>query len=340
MTHPKEINKQVLESWLNGYKGMLTVLAKNILYHYDIEDTGDNREYLRKRLSAIRHSPVFSPPFEGEVTGFTEPFLAAVASSPVAPVLTSIQASEIIERLNRESYRRELKVIYLVIGDIHAPFTSPFYFKHCQEIKEKYTIIGDALYGKHNWRLRIVFIGDIIDGQAISMHDHNPNLQSAGDEMTEAKASLHKWTTEFPVAYVTEGNHDSLYKRQVSKAGLPQEAFSGLSRMLGLPKDWLITDELIDSQYNIVFTHGTKLSKSTIAVAAMKRQYSHVCGHQHSICNISYITEKLFTSFVGCGIDFSSSAFDYAKGGANNPILSCLVIVDGVPVLETMRVVE
>jgi len=52
----------------------------------------------------------------------------------------------------------------LVIGDLHCPADHEDYLQFCLDMKRKY---------KTN---NTVFIGDIIDHEAIAAHDKNPSL--------------------------------------------------------------------------------------------------------------------------------------------------------------------
>lgn len=224
--------------------------------------------------------------------------------------------------------------IYFVIGDIHAPFTHSKYFDFFKSIVDSYKQRAYSEF--NNPTIKIISIGDIIDGQAIKFHELDPNLPSSSDELRLTRLSLEKWCKEYPDVVVTSGNHDNLYNRRILSSGLPKECTVPLNTLLGI-HNWTFCEEYVDESYNLLFTHGTKLTKNTIKQKALKSQKSVICGHQHTVCNIEYITQKIFTSFIGCGIDYESSAFDYARGRANDPILSCMVIYDGTPIIEIMR---
>ena len=63
----------------------------------------------------------------------------------------------------------------LVISDMHIPYHHKDSIKFLKEIKKEF---------KPD---RIVNIGDSIDFHNISMHDSNPDLPSAGDELNLTK---------------------------------------------------------------------------------------------------------------------------------------------------------
>ena len=63
----------------------------------------------------------------------------------------------------------------LVISDLHIPYHHKDAFKFLKALKDKYK--PDL----------IVNIGDELDQHQISMHDHNPDLMSAGDELKSSR---------------------------------------------------------------------------------------------------------------------------------------------------------
>ena len=63
----------------------------------------------------------------------------------------------------------------LVISDLHIPYHHKDSFDFLKEIKKQY---------KPDF---IINIGDLLDFHAISMHSHNPDLPSAGDELKLSK---------------------------------------------------------------------------------------------------------------------------------------------------------
>jgi len=63
----------------------------------------------------------------------------------------------------------------LVISDLHIPYHHKDSFAFLKEIKKQFKIDF------------VVNIGDLLDFHAISFHETNPDLPSAGDELTLAK---------------------------------------------------------------------------------------------------------------------------------------------------------
>lgn len=213
----------------------------------------------------------------------------------------------------------------LVIGDLHCPADHAEYINFCKDMKKKY---------KTN---ETVFIGDIIDHEAISMHDKNPALPGAKDEFLYALEHVNKWYKTFPKASVCIGNHDARVIKKGSKNGIPELYFKSYSDLYHTPNwNW---DYSFDID-NVHFTHGDGWGSLYPAFNAAKaRLQSVVCGHHHSIASINWIkgpTTMYFGMNVGAGVDQRHPAFTYSKPHLKKAILSCGVIIDGKPHLEIM----
>lgn len=216
----------------------------------------------------------------------------------------------------------------LCVGDLHCPAVHFNYISFCKEVYKRYRCN------------KVVFIGDIIDHEAISMHDKNPELPGAAEEYAQTMLDVKTWYKAFPEAKVCIGNHDCRVARIGSKAGIPSMYFKPYNALYGTPKwDW-------DWQWEIdgvLYSHGDGWGSSNPAFnAASKKMQSVVCGHYHSIAGItlskaSTPTSMLFGMNVGSGVDQSHPAMLYSKPHLKKAILSCGVIIDGrQPYLEIM----
>ena len=90
----------------------------------------------------------------------------------------------------------------LVISDLHIPYHHKDSFTFLKAIKKEY---------KPDF---IVNIGDLLDFHAISMHSHNPDLPSAGDELKLSKEYVKELESIFPNMIEVESNHSSLLYRR------------------------------------------------------------------------------------------------------------------------------
>lgn len=97
----------------------------------------------------------------------------------------------------------------MTIGDTHAPYTHPDALAFLESLKASYK--PDV----------VVHMGDETDGHAISFHDSDPNLDSAGVELEKAKVWLEKLHDIFPELLVCDSNHGSLIYRRAKAHGLP-----------------------------------------------------------------------------------------------------------------------
>jgi hypothetical protein len=86
----------------------------------------------------------------------------------------------------------------LVIGDLHEPYTHPDAYDFLRTVRDEYC--PDI----------VVQIGDETDGHAISFHDSDANLDSAGVELEKAKLGLEKLHNLFPNLLLCDSNHGSL----------------------------------------------------------------------------------------------------------------------------------
>ena len=206
-----------------------------------------------------------------------------------------------------------------IIGDRHAPFTHPDYFKFVYETFNKFQVNT------------IVDIGDDTDFHAISYHESHPDGHSAGSELKEAINEHKQWWGAFPEVYGCMGNHSSLPFRKLQTAGIPKSMFKSYNEMLGYPDGWKWAyNHEID---NVMYIHGTGSSGAQGAVnRARDNRQSTVIGHIHSFGGVSYSAsdrDMIFGMNVGCGIDTTAYAMAYGKVYAKKPTLGCGIVIDG-----------
>lgn len=216
----------------------------------------------------------------------------------------------------------------LVIPDLHCPFHHVDAFKFLDAVNEKY---------KPD---KVVCLGDEIDGHTISFHDTDPDIPfSPSSELDKAIYHLKDMYVIFPKMDILESNHGSLIYRRAKHHGIPRSAFKDWGTILEAPKGWNWHFELFLQASNgsdIYFTHG--LSANALS-NSLNRSMNFVQGHHHSRFEIQYWSNGLHTYWgvtAGCLIDAKSMAFSYGKTFPKKPLLGCLMILDGVPVLIPM----
>src|SRR3990167_4579601 len=101
----------------------------------------------------------------------------------------------------------------LVIADTHIPFEKKGYLDFCRRIHKAYKCV------------RIIHIGDLVDNNAISYHEQDPDGWSPEDEMKESDKHLEEWFKAFPQVSLCLGNHDRLPDRKGKTVGLPRRCF-------------------------------------------------------------------------------------------------------------------
>lgn len=214
----------------------------------------------------------------------------------------------------------------LVLSDMHHPYSHPDTLKFLKAVKSKYR--PDS----------VVCIGDEVDFHALSYHESNPDLDSAGTELAKAIKALKPIYKLFPKCTVIESNHGSMILRKALSGGIPSKAIRGYNDVLDAPRGWRwVFDTIIDTAMGpVYFCHG---KSGTPGRLASQYGMSTVQGHFHEKSQISYIStpEKLmFDAHTGCLADDKSLALGYNKVNPKRPIVSLLVIENGVPHLVPM----
>jgi predicted phosphodiesterase len=214
----------------------------------------------------------------------------------------------------------------LVIGDLHLPASHPEYYDFIKSVKRKHKT--DTT----------VFIGDIVDHNAISFHKKSPESMSAQDEYGCIKEGLKKWKKLFPEAMVCIGNHDERVHRLGTDAGIPSVYIKKYEDVWSTPEWSWQYSHTIDG---VGYSHGTGTSGMSPAFNSTKiTGQSWVMGHTHSVANISWLRahngNMLFGMNVGSGVDATHIAMNYTKNHIKKPIISAGVVIDGHPYLEMM----
>jgi predicted phosphodiesterase len=214
----------------------------------------------------------------------------------------------------------------LVISDLHIPYHHKDAFAFLKEIKKAF---------KPDF---VVNIGDLLDFHSISMHSHDGDLPSPGDELSRSRLFVKELECMFPEVTEVHSNHSSLVYRRAIKYGMSREFLRPYGEFLGTKK-WKWVDDLTLTMSNgdrVHFTHG---KSANVLKIAQSMGMSVVQGHYHSKFSLEYTAnpDKLYWGLqCGCLINQKSLAFEYAKNFPNRFILGCAVIVEGVPHLLPM----
>ena len=216
----------------------------------------------------------------------------------------------------------------LAIGDLHMPYHHKDSFAFLRALKKKYK--GFDL---------VVNMGDELDQHAISMHDSNPDLPSAGDELRLAKTHVKELEGIFPDMTLLDSNHSSLVYRRALKYGLPKAYLKHYNEFLEVGRGWKWVDDLtisLNDGSRCFFTHG--MSANVLQIAQKMGMHA-VQGHYHSKASIQYYSNPDNLNWAmqtGCLTNQQSLAFGYSKNFKDRFIMSSAVIVDGQPRIHPM----
>ena len=214
----------------------------------------------------------------------------------------------------------------LVISDMHLPYQHKDAIKFLAEIKKEF---------KPD---RVINIGDLLDFHAISMHTHDPDLASAGHELTMARKYVKELESIYPQVTEVDSNHSSLVYRRAIKYGMSREFLREYGEFLGTKK-WKWVDDLTLTMSNgqrCFFTHGRS---ADVLKVSQTMGMSAVQGHYHTKGVVSYWANPdnlFFAMNVGCLINQKSLSMNYAKNFRTRFILGCGIILDGIPRLLPM----
>lgn len=215
----------------------------------------------------------------------------------------------------------------LVISDLHAPFEHQDAVAFLKAIKKKYK------------PTRVILTGDEIDNHAISFHDSDPDLSSAGDELEQAIKALQPIYKLFPKAEVLESNHGSLVFRKALAGGLSTKFFKSPGEIIKAPKGWTWHFDIslkLPNGTDCYFHHskGANVKKNSQAMGS-----SFIQGHHHESFEIQYWGNPnalLFGMTVGCLVNPHSLAMAYNKNNLRRPVIGLGLIIDSIPILVPM----
>ena len=230
----------------------------------------------------------------------------------------------------KEKRRDNSRILF--ISDMHIPYHHKNLIPFLKYLKKKYN------------PTRVICLGDELDKHAMSFHDSDPDLMSAGDELRASLPLIAEIKALFPVMDIIDSNHGSMVHRKAKHHGIPRAYIRSYNEVLGVDDKWVwhndltitlpATDSLPEQQ---VYIHHGKSAEAIKTSQAMSM--SHVCGHFHESFGVKYWanpTGLFFAVNAGCLIDDKAYAFAYNNSNLKRPIIGTVLIIDGVPVLEAM----
>lgn len=216
----------------------------------------------------------------------------------------------------------------LLISDLHIPYHHQDAIAFLLHLKEKYK------------PTRVICLGDEVDGHALSFHDSDPDLPSAGDEIRQALPVIAELFKIFPKMDILESNHGSLVWRKAKVFGIPKHYIKSYNEVLGVDSGWKwsfdLTVDLPNGQ-KCYMHHG---KTSNIIQLSQQMGMNATQGHYHETFKIDYwgnSTGLYWGMQCGCLIDDDKLAFNYNNVNIKRPIVGTGLIIDSMPVLEPMR---
>ena len=216
----------------------------------------------------------------------------------------------------------------LVISDLHAPWQHPDALEFLFSIKKK--IKPDF----------VLNVGDECDAHALSMHDSDPDLPSAGDELKMAKKVIHDLEKIFPEMTLLHSNHSSLIYRRALKHGMPRAYLRNYNEFLEVGPGWQWVDDInfkVSDGSEVFATHGISADGLKLAMQYGKNV---IQGHFHSKFNIQYFSNPdnlIWSMSCGCLTKQSSLAFQYARNFRMRFVIGTGAVIDGQPKLFAMQ---
>ena len=216
----------------------------------------------------------------------------------------------------------------LVIPDQHSPYHHPDAWNFLAAVKAAFE--PDL----------VVNLGDETDGHALSFHDSDPNLDSAGVELDKAREGLSYLHALFPTMLICDSNHGSMVYRKAKHHGIPAQAIKSYREIL-FPEHkapgWSWADEWIvhTPLGAVMFKHQA----SNVVAEAAHQRCNLMVGHNHSLFEVKYAASSDYLYWgatSGCLVDNDAMAFAYGKTFMKKPIVGCTVVLEGRPVLVPM----
>lgn len=217
----------------------------------------------------------------------------------------------------------------LAFGCTHCPALHPKFPRFLAKVSEQYKC--------NKW----IHLGDICDHAALSFHERNPQLPSAGDEYHQAKKQIRLLYERFPQCTLIQGNHCVLSARQAQAAGIPPEYLVDFKSLWGIEK-WNVIPRFGFTEIDGVrYEHGDAGCGGQFGAVKTSRVrfQSTVSAHLHSQFGCWYTAngkDLIFGCNVGWGGDYKKLQFEYSRSHVHKPIVGCAVIIDGHPICIPM----
>ena len=227
----------------------------------------------------------------------------------------------------RKVDREEDNSRILFISDMHIPYHHVDTISFLKRLKAKYN------------PTRVICLGDELDKHALSYHDSDPDLPSAGDELKKSLPVIKELFEIFPTMDIIESNHGSLVWRKAKTFGIPKHYIKSYNDVLGVDGGWKWSFDLTINLPNgqKCYVHHGKTSN--VIQLSQQMGMCAVQGHFHESFKIDYWgnpTGLYWGMQCGCLIDDDALAFNYNNVNIKRPIIGTGLVIDSMPILEPM----
>lgn len=217
----------------------------------------------------------------------------------------------------------------VVMPDLHAPY-------HHQDALAFMGAVLKAFKPE-----LVVNLGDETDKHAMSFHDSDPNLMSAGDELEASRKVLAGFAKIMPNVLLCDSNHGSMHYRKAKHHGIPVQYLKDYRDILfpeggGEGWHWAENWRVNTPLGEVMFKHQPS---GPILNDAAHNQCNLAVGHHHGNFSVEYTASSkhiYWGAYFGCLIDKDKLAFAYGKHFPRKPVVGCGVILDGRPMLVPM----
>lgn len=215
----------------------------------------------------------------------------------------------------------------LLISDMHIPYHHPDLLPFLKHLKKKYK------------PTRVICLGDELDKHALSYHEKDPDLPSAGDELRRSLPVIKEIYKLFPKMDIIESNHGSLVWRKSKTSGIPRHYIKSYNDVLEVGGGWKWSFDLtitLPNGQKCYIHHG---KSSDVKKLSQQMGMNAIQGHYHETFKIDYWgnpTGLYWGMQAGCLIDDNALAFNYNNVNIKRPVIGTCVIVDSQPILEPM----
>lgn len=254
--------------------------------------------------------------------------------STVSDHLRKVFSQEVVDHKHssdvysvRKVDRQEDNSRILFISDMHIPYHHVDTIAFLKHLKAKYN------------PTRVICLGDELDKHALSYHDSDPDLPSAGDELKKSLPVIQELFEIFPTMDIIESNHGSLVWRKAKTFGIPKHYIKSYNDVLGVDGGWKWSFDLTVNLPNgqKCYVHHGKTSN--VIQLSQQMGMCAVQGHFHESFKIDYWgnpTGLYWGMQCGCLIDDDTMAFNYNNVNIKRPIIGTGLVIDSMPVLEPM----